>query len=226
MAMSIDQGNDSDSPGSDPVLTGVFEPTPAPGGAPQWAMDPNDPSTFPPGEQRQAARQALKAKELEAANQPPGTKAPEPVKQQGTQTTTSSQTSPAAKAAQQTGQPQAEAGREDLGGSENVQTAQSFAQVGGKEASKRGLSNAIFSQKSIFSNPGQGQFQSSGGAVSAPQIARARRGATIGGSPGAPSGALATPAAGILDQGPSSAFDESPDPAMLMKLLQNQFGGG
>ena len=48
---------------------------------------------------------------------------------------------------------EASAGREGIGGSENVEKANTFAQVGSREAARRGL-NAIFSKRSIFSAPG------------------------------------------------------------------------
>ena len=165
--------------------------------------------------ERQAARAEARAGESGQAPQPGGNQETRPTQPQ----------KQAAEPRQQTtgseGKGPATAGRDfGPGGPDSSQlnAGRTFAQTGSAESVRRGLAGAIFSPRSLFSNPGQGRFRTTGGGPSNPLGGLARAMVVGGRGGGAPSGSLATPSSGFLG---SSVMEGQQDPQQqLLQILQ------
>jgi len=127
----------------------------------------------------------------------------------------------------QTDEPSGGGGRARVGrglgeagvGQAEQQASQSFARVGGKEATQRGYQGAVFSPHSLFSGPGgANQMRSRGGAMA--PLAQGRGRMIIGGSPSGPSGPLGAETGGFFGRG---AFDEGQQPGQMQQMMSQMF---
>lgn len=109
-------------------------------------------------------------------------------------------------------EPAAGRGIADAGGGP-TNAARTFAQVGGREAGRRGITGSVQSGQSLFNNPGQNRFNAQGGAG----IGRQQRGSSMTRSVGsAPAAALSSP---------SGSGDGEEGPGLEELLAALQLGG-